>query len=60
MQVDDTLAAENIFDGISYGKGCAFLKQLFHYISEDVFKTALRSYFKNYEFGNTTLEDFIG
>lgn len=60
MSVPDTLAAENIFDGISYGKGCSFLKQLFHYISEEPFKTALRSYFKKFEFQNTTLNDFIG
>jgi aminopeptidase N len=52
--------ADNIFDGISYGKGSAFLKQLVAYLSEETFKKGLQSYFKKFAFKNTELTDFIG
>jgi aminopeptidase N len=43
-----------MFDGISYGKGASFLKQLLHYFGEEVIVEGLRSYFKKYAFKNTT------
>lgn len=33
------------FDGISYGKGAAFLKQLYHIIGHETLSKALKSYF---------------
>jgi aminopeptidase N len=37
--------ADVIFDGISYGKGASFLKQMCHYITEDVLKAGMIQYF---------------
>ena len=55
----NTEDAQNIFDGISYGKGASFLKQLFYFFGEDVLKAGLKSYFTRYAFGNTELGDFL-
>jgi aminopeptidase N len=48
------------FDGITYGKGAAALKQLVHAIGEDAFREGLRTYFRRHRFGNATLHDFLG
>jgi aminopeptidase N len=37
--------AETLFDGISYGKGSSFLKQVYKYLSPKVFKEGIRIYF---------------
>ncbi len=47
------------FDGITYGKGGAALKQLSFYIGDDKFRDGLRNYFKKFEYQNTILQDFI-
>ncbi len=56
----DTDTAFSNFDGISYSKGAAALKQLMFFIGEEAFKKGLQNYFKKYEWGNTTLKDFLG
>jgi len=40
--------ADRIFDGISYGKGASFLKQLCHYIGEDSFWAGIKHYFAKF------------
>jgi aminopeptidase N len=57
--VVDTLAAENIFDGITYPKGAACIKQLMTVLGEAKFKAAMVEYFKRYAWKNTTLADLI-
>jgi aminopeptidase N len=57
--VSDTLAAENIFDGITYPKGAACIKQLMTILGEKRFKAAMVSYFQRFAWKNTTLEDLI-
>lgn len=52
--------SEAIFDGISYGKGAAFLKQVNKVLGQDVLKSALHKYFGKYKWGNTEFDDFIG
>jgi aminopeptidase N len=47
------------FDGITYGKGAAALKQLVFAIGEDAFRDGLRTYFGRHRFGNATLHDFL-
>ena len=47
------------FDGISYGKGAAVLKQLVAAIGRDAFRDGLRTYFRRHRFGNATLTDFL-
>jgi aminopeptidase N len=58
-EVVNTDAAESIFDGITYSKGAATLKQLMCLIGEENFGKAMASYFKKFEWSNTTLSDFI-
>ena len=55
----NTGVAQDIFDGISYGKGAAFLHQMIFYLGTDVLKEGLKTYFKKYSFKNTVLDDFI-
>jgi len=59
-EVRDTDEAKAIFDGITYNKGAATLRQLMALMGDKAFGTALGSYFKKYGWGNTTLNDFIG
>ncbi|MEO8625899.1 MAG: aminopeptidase N [Candidatus Limnocylindrales bacterium] len=55
----DTEIAFLNFDGITYGKGAAVLKQLAKYIGPDAFRDGLRIYFKRHGWGNATLADFL-
>jgi aminopeptidase N len=58
--INATDEAENLFDGISYGKGASFLKQLFNMIGGDVMSKGLGIYFSKHKWQNTELKDFIG
>ena len=58
-EVVHTGAAQEIFDGISYGKGAAWLHQMVFMLGEDLLKDGLRAYFAKYKFENTTLAQFI-
>ena len=55
-----TEAAMDIFDGISYGKGGAWLNQALFLFGREVFQLGLANYFKEFSFKNSTLDDFIG
>eukprot|EP00915_Cephaloidophora_sp_WS-2016_P011149 GHVH01016441.1.p1 GENE.GHVH01016441.1~~GHVH01016441.1.p1 ORF type:complete len:911 (+),score=140.48 GHVH01016441.1:85-2817(+) len=55
----DTVEAEAIFDGISYGKGSAFLKTWCHFVGSEVFKHGVRDYFSRYMGGNASLCHFV-
>ncbi|MEK6705517.1 MAG: aminopeptidase N [Bdellovibrionota bacterium] len=58
-QVADTDHALTNFDGITYGKGAAALKQLRFYLGQDDFREGIQRYFQKYAFRNTTLADFM-
>ena len=47
------------FDGISYAKGAAVLKQLVAYVGRDNFFAGIRSYFAEHGWGNATLADLL-
>ncbi|MCX4778412.1 aminopeptidase N [Streptomyces sp. NBC_01264] len=47
------------FDGITYAKGAAVLKQLVAYVGRDAFLEGARRYFKANAYGNTTLGDLL-
>ena len=55
----DTDVAMINFDGISYAKGAAVLKQLMYHLGEEKFRDGIRHYFKQHQWGNTELKDFI-
>ncbi len=48
------------FDGITYGKGASVLKQLVAAIGMDGFREGMRRYFREYEYSNATLDQFLG
>lgn len=58
-EVPDTDATFLNFDGITYGKGAAVLKQLVAFIGPDGFRAGMQDYFQTHAWGNTTLEDFL-
>lgn len=57
--VTDVRSSKGNFDGITYAKGAASLKQLHFFVGEEGFREGLRSYFKKHAFKNTVREDFI-
>lgn len=57
--VANTSVADSIFDGITYSKGAATMKQLLFLMKEDNFSKALSEYFHKYEWSNATIGDFL-
>jgi aminopeptidase N len=47
------------FDGITYAKGAATLKQLVAFVGEESFLTGLRHYFNDHAWGNTEFSDLL-
>ena len=55
----DIEAVETNFDGITYAKGAAVLKQLVAWVGRDAFFAGLRGYFDAHAWGNSTLHDLL-
>jgi aminopeptidase N len=55
----DAAASLDDFDGISYAKGAAVLKQLAAYLGDDVFLAGVRAHIEAAEFGNATFADLV-
>ena len=55
----DADAALQDFDGISYAKGAAVLKQLVAHLGDEVFLAGLRDYFSTHAYGNAALADLL-
>jgi aminopeptidase N len=47
--ITSTDEAESLFDGISYGKGSAFLKQVYNVLGFDTIRKGLHLYFETYQ-----------
>jgi aminopeptidase N len=58
-RVDDSAAALLNFDGISYAKGAAALRQLGAFLGDEAFFAGLRRYFAAHAYGNATLADLL-
>jgi aminopeptidase N len=58
--IPDIHAVEVNFDGITYAKGAAVLKQLVAYVGRDNFLAGVRRYFAAHEWRNATLQDLLG
>ncbi|HIZ98227.1 MAG TPA: aminopeptidase N [Candidatus Janibacter merdipullorum] len=56
----DAKSALANFDGISYAKGAAVIRQLIEFIGDDAFLTGIREYLTAHSFANGTLADFLG
>jgi aminopeptidase N len=57
--IPDIAAVEVNFDGITYAKGAAVLKQLVAHVGRENFVTGLRSYFAQHAWGNAVLGDLL-
>ena len=57
--IPDIHAVEVNFDGITYAKGAAVLKQLVAYVGRDNFLAGVRAYFAAHSYGNATLADLL-
>jgi aminopeptidase N len=57
--IGDIHAVEVNFDGITYAKGAAVLKQLVAYVGRDNFLGGVRKYFGAHAWGNATLADLL-
>jgi alanyl aminopeptidase len=49
----------NVFDGITYYKGCAVLAMFEHYLGADVFQRGVREYVKARAYANATSTEFV-
>ncbi len=58
-EVPDVAHAMANFDGITYYKGQAVLRQLVEYVGEPAFTRGLQSYFDRHAWGNTRLADLV-
>ena len=58
-QVDDVEAARQAFDGITYAKGAAVLKQLVAHVGQETFLEAAGLLFERRAYGNASLDDFL-
>jgi len=56
----DAVAALQDFDGISYAKGSAILRQLAASLGDDVFFGGVIDHFTTHRFGNATMHDLLG
>jgi len=57
--IPDIHAVEVNFDGITYAKGAAVLKQLVAYVGRENFLAGVRKYFAAHAYGNATLADLL-
>jgi aminopeptidase N len=57
--IGDIHAVELNFDGITYAKGAAVLKQLVAYVGRENFLDGVRKYFETHAWGNATLADLL-
>lgn len=57
--VPDLVAATQNFDGVTYAKGAAVLKQLVHHVGVEKFFAGARSYFQELAFSSATLADLL-
>ncbi len=59
MAVPDSQAAETVFDGITYAKGAAVLKQLVALLDEEDFLEGLGRYFQVFAYRSATTSHFL-
>ncbi len=58
-EMPDTESVHQNFDGITYAKGAAVLRQLAAWVGQDAFLAGCRDYFERHAWGNTELPDFL-
>jgi aminopeptidase N len=58
-EMPDVESVHQNFDGITYAKGAAVLRQLVAWVGQDAFLAGCRDYFARHAWGNTELSDFL-
>ena len=58
-EINDLNDIEVNFDGITYAKGAAVLRQLVAYVGRENFEKGLHAYFDEHAWGNTELADLL-
>ena len=58
-EINDLEDVQVNFDGITYAKGAAVLKQLVAWVGQEKFLAGLSEYFKKHAFKNTQLKDLL-
>lgn len=58
-EINDLQDVQVNFDGITYAKGAAVLKQLVAWVGQDKFLAGVSEYFKKHAFKNTQLKDLL-
>jgi aminopeptidase N len=58
-EINDLEDVQVNFDGITYAKGAAVLKQLVAWVGQDKFLAGVSEYFKKHAFKNTQLKDLL-
>ena len=51
--------ATTVFNGITYGKGASWLKQVYKIMGHEAVSKALKKYFRKYAGGNTEANEFF-
>jgi aminopeptidase N len=54
--IHDVFEAANAFDDITYIKGAAVVRMLEAYVGEEVFREGVKTYIKNYAYGNAVTD----
>ena len=59
VEVDVRVAAEvdEVFDAISYSKGCAIIRMLVNYLGLDTFNQGVKNYLEKFKYRNATTSD---
>src|SRR5450631_1039344 len=60
LPAPDAQSALQNFDGISYAKGAATLRQLLAHIGDAAFISGVADYLRSHAYGNAALVDFLG
>lgn len=58
-EINDLQDVQVNFDGITYAKGAAVLKQLVAWVGQEAFLAGVSQYFKKHAFKNTELKDLL-
>jgi aminopeptidase N len=59
VKCHSTKDAMGLFDGLSYGKGVAFLKQFMFHFGRITFFAGVERYIIKFQYGNVTLDDLL-
>lgn len=57
VPVRDALEVEQVFDAISYRKGCSIIRMLSSHLTDEVFFQGVAKYLKAHAYGNATTND---